>query len=56
MPLMGKNKATHGALVGKNFKESDRLDNLDILVQGRIILKWVLKKWHGRKGNRFTWL
>jgi hypothetical protein len=49
------NTTTHRALE-RNFKESDHLEDLDVLVQGRIILKWVLKKWHGRKGTRFMWL
>jgi len=53
---MGKNKTTHTELWYANFKESDRLDDLDILVQGTTLLKWALKKWHGRKENRFIWL
>jgi hypothetical protein len=56
--------ATHVACIGErevhtgfwwgNLRERGHL--VDPGVDGRIILKWILKKWNGEAGTRVVWL
>jgi len=49
---MEERKGTYRVLVG-NMKERDHLENTG--VDGRIISKWILKKWDGEARTGFIW-
>jgi hypothetical protein len=44
----------HTGFWWKDLREGDHLEDLD--VDGRIILKWIFKKWDGRPWTGFIWL
>jgi hypothetical protein len=44
----------HTQFLSENLKGRDHLENID--VDGRVILKWILKKYGGRVYTRFIWL
>ena len=45
---IGERRGAYGVLVGENLRERDHLG--DPGVDGRIILKWFLRKWGGGHG------
>jgi hypothetical protein len=49
---MGEERGVHRVLVGK--PEGDYWGDPDI--DGRIILRWIFRKWEGVVGIRWSWL
>ena len=53
MARMEEERGVHKVLVGKP-EEKSHLRNQD--VDGRIILRWILRKWEGVVGTGWSWL
>ena len=53
MARMGEGRGVHRVLVGKP-KERDHWGDPD--VDGRIILRWIFRKWEGVVGTGWSWL
>jgi len=57
---MNELSGTHGTCGGEEIyirgfcKERDQFEDLD--VGGKLILKWICKKWYGRASTRLIWL
>jgi hypothetical protein len=51
---MLKTVEVHTGFWWGNQRERDRLEELDL--DGRIILKWILKMWNGKAWTRLLWL
>jgi hypothetical protein len=45
-------RSSFGVSVGKH---GGKIPLEDLVVDGRLILKWALKKWGGRAGAGFNW-
>ena len=53
MASIGEGRGVHRVLVGKPERERP-LGDPD--VDGRIILRWILRKWEGIVGTGWSWL
>ena len=53
MARMGEGRGVHRVLVGKS-EERDHLGDPD--VDGKIILRWIFRKWEGVVGTGWSWL
>jgi len=51
---MGEERSVHRVLGGGNPRERDRWGDPD--VDGRIILRWIFRKWEGVVGTGWSWL
>ena len=49
---MGEGRGVHRVLVG-NLRERDHLGDPDI--DGRVILRWIFRKWEGVMGTEWSW-
>ena len=54
MARMEERRGVHKVLVGGNLRERDHWGDED--VNGRIILRWIFRKWEGVVGTGWGWL